>query len=162
MWICECVSLYVYTYISVYNYWCIYSYISITYPYPYERMHICIYTSKCICVYVKVYIYIYIYIERERYALVHTLIKVCVNIYYIIIVIIISPRQRVSPYIGYIFKTTSCIGTEPLYIGSSWSSFFCSTMWRGSLEYVTYEFVPTYPAISHMSGSSNLNSFRDG
>ena len=29
-------------------------------------------------------------------------------------------------------------------------------------EYVTYEFVPTSLAVSLMSGSSNLDSFRDG
>ena len=27
---------------------------------------------------------------------------------------------------------------------------------------ISYEFVLTSPAVSHMSGSSNLNSFRDG
>ena len=49
-----------------------------------------------------------------------------------------------------------------LYVGSSWSFYFCSSMWRGLQEYVTYEFVPTSPAMSHMFGSSNLDSFRDG
>ena len=34
-------------------------------------------------------------------------------------------------------------------------------MWRGPLEHVAYEFVITYPAVSHMSGPSNLDSFRD-
>ena len=29
-----------------------------------------------------------------------------------------------------VFKATSCIGTEQLYIGSSWSSCLCSSMWR--------------------------------
>ena len=29
-------------------------------------------------------------------------------------------------------------------------------------EYVTYEFIPTSPAVSRMSGSSNLGSFLDG
>ena len=31
----------------------------------------------------------------------------------------------------------------------------------GPQEYITYEFVPASPAVSCMSGSSNLNSFRD-
>ena len=35
-------------------------------------------------------------------------------------------------------------------------------MWRDPLEYVTYELVPTSPAVSRMSGLSNLDSFRDG
>ena len=42
------------------------------------------------------------------------------------------------------------------------SSCLCSSMWRGPQEYVTYEFVPTSPATSHMSGLSDLDSFRDG
>ncbi len=49
-----------------------------------------------------------------------------------------------------------------LYVCSSWSSYLCSSMWRGPLEYVTSEFVPTSPAVSRMSGSSNLDGFRDG
>ena len=47
------------------------------------------------------------------------------------------------------------------YVGSSWSSCLCSSMWRGPQEYVTYEFVSTSPVLSRMSGSSNLDSFRD-
>ena len=35
-------------------------------------------------------------------------------------------------------------------------------MWKGPHEYVTYEFVHTFLAVSHMTGSSNLDSFRDG
>ena len=59
------------------------------------------------------------------------------------------------------FQATSYIGTELLYIGSSWSSNLCSSMWRGPLEYIAYEFALTSPVVSHMSGSSNLDSFRD-
>ena len=32
----------------------------------------------------------------------------------------------------------------------------------GPSEYITYELVPASPAVSCMSGSSNLDSFRDG
>ena len=32
----------------------------------------------------------------------------------------------------------------------------------GPLEFVTYELVPASPAVSCMSGSSDLDSFRDG
>ena len=60
-----------------------------------------------------------------------------------------------------IFQTTSCIGTELLYIGSSWSSHLCLSMCRGPQEYIAYEFVLTSLAVSHMFGSSNLDSFRD-
>ena len=55
------------------------------------------------------------------------------------------------------FKTTFRIATELLYVGSSWSS-----MWRFPQEYITYELVPTSPAVSRISCSSNLDSFRDG
>ena len=61
-----------------------------------------------------------------------------------------------------VFKAISCIGTEQLYIGSSWCSCLCSSMWRGSQEYIAYEFLLTSWAASHMSGSSDFDSFRDG
>ena len=35
-------------------------------------------------------------------------------------------------------------------------------MWKGPQEYIAYEFVLTSPAVSRMSGSFNLDSFRDG
>ena len=63
---------------------------------------------------------------------------------------------------GGVFQATSCIGIELLYIGSNWSSNLCSSMWRGLLEYIAYEFVLTFPAVSSMSGSSNFDSFCDG
>ena len=47
-------------------------------------------------------------------------------------------------------------------LGSSESSYLYSSMWRGPWEYVAYELVLTSPAVSCMSGSSNLDSFRDG
>ena len=40
-----------------------------------------------------------------------------------------------------VFKATSCIGTELLYIGFSWSSNLCSSIWRGPQEYTAYYFV---------------------
>ena len=60
-----------------------------------------------------------------------------------------------------VLRATPRILTELLYVGSSWLPCFCSAMWRGPKEYITYEFVPTFPAVSFMSGSSNLDSFRD-
>ena len=33
---------------------------------------------------------------------------------------------------------------------------------KGPREFITYELVPTSPAVSSMSGSSNFDSFRDG
>ena len=35
-------------------------------------------------------------------------------------------------------------------------------MWTGPQEYMTYELVSTSLAVSHMSGSTNFDSFRDG
>ena len=66
------------------------------------------------------------------------------------------------PSLREVFKAISCISTELLYIGSSWSSCLCPFMWRGPQEYVAYEFVLTSPAVTCMSGSSNFDSFRDG
>ena len=39
---------------------------------------------------------------------------------------------------------------------------FMASIWRGPQEYITYELVPTSPAVSRMSASSNFDSFRDG
>ena len=61
-----------------------------------------------------------------------------------------------------VFRATSRILTELLYVCSSWSSCICSAIYGGPSEYITYELVPATPAVSYMSGSSNLDSFRDG
>ena len=59
-----------------------------------------------------------------------------------------------------VFRTTPRIYTELLYVGLSWSPCLSSAMWRSPLEYITYELVPTSPAVSCMSGSSSFYSFR--
>ena len=46
-----------------------------------------------------------------------------------------------------VFEATTCLGTELLYIGSSWSSCLSSSMWRVPQEYVTNVFVLTSPAL---------------
>ena len=58
-----------------------------------------------------------------------------------------------------VFKAISCISTELLYIGSSWSSCLCSFMWRSPQEYIPYEFILTSPAVFHMSASSYFYIF---
>ena len=63
----------------------------------------------------------------------------------------LSPLVSIIHCSRLVFKAISCIGTDLLYIGSSWSSCFCSYMWRGPHEYVTYELVFTSPAMSRMS-----------
>ena len=74
----------------------------------------------------------------------------------------LSPPVSIVYRFQEIFKAISCIGTELLYIGSSWLSCLCSSMRRGPQEYITYEFVLASPAVSHMSGLSNFDSFHDG
>ena len=74
----------------------------------------------------------------------------------------LSPPVSIAYRSREVFKATSCIGTELFYIGSCRSSCLCSSMWKGSQEYIAYEFVLTSPAVSRMSGSSNVDNFRDG
>ena len=73
----------------------------------------------------------------------------------------LSPRLPIVYRSRQVFRATTRIYTELLHVGSSWSLCFCSSMWRGSQEYITYELVPTSPAVSCMFGSSNFDSFRD-
>ena len=61
-----------------------------------------------------------------------------------------------------ILRAKSRIGTELLYVGSNWTSCLCSSMWRGPQEYITHELVPISSAVSHVSASSNFDSFHDG
>ena len=67
----------------------------------------------------------------------------------------LSPPLPIVHCFRQVLRATSRIGTELLYVGSSWSSCLCSSMWRGPQEYITYE-------MSRMSGSYNFCSFRDG
>ena len=60
-----------------------------------------------------------------------------------------------------VLRATSHIYTELLYVGLSWSPCLCLTIWRDPQEYITYELIPTSPAVSHMSGLSNFDSFSD-
>ena len=60
-----------------------------------------------------------------------------------------------------ILGATSRISTELLYVGSNWASCLYSSMWRGPQEYITHELVPTSPAVSHVPGLCNFDSFRD-
>ena len=73
----------------------------------------------------------------------------------------LSPLVSIVHRSREMIPATSCIGTELLYIGSSWS-YLCSSIWRGPHEYIAYEFVLTSSEVSRMSVSSNLDSFCDG
>ena len=55
----------------------------------------------------------------------------------------LSPPTLIIHHSRSVFKAPSCIGTELLYISSSWSSCLCLSMWRGPQESVAYEFIPT-------------------
>ena len=74
----------------------------------------------------------------------------------------LSPPVSIVHRSREVFLAISCIGTELLYIGSSWSPCLCSSMWRGPLENIAYEFVLTSSAVSCMSSLSNFDCFRDG
>ncbi len=56
-----------------------------------------------------------------------------------------------------VFRATSRVLTQLLNVCSSWSSCFCSAIYRCT----SHELVPASPAVFFMSGSSNLDSFRD-
>ena len=49
----------------------------------------------------------------------------------------LSPLASIIHRSREVFKTISCIGTELLYVGSSWSYYLCSSMWMGPQEYLT-------------------------
>ena len=63
----------------------------------------------------------------------------------------LSPPLPIVHCFRQVLRAISRIGTELLYVGSSWSSWFCTSMWRGPYEYITYELVPTSLAVSRMS-----------
>ena len=74
----------------------------------------------------------------------------------------LTPLLPIVHRLRQVFRATSRILTELLYVCSSESSCFCLAICGGPLGYITYELVPASPAVSCMSGSSNLDSFRDG
>ena len=74
----------------------------------------------------------------------------------------LSPPLSIVHCFWQVLRATSRIGTELLYVDSSWLSCLCSSMWRGPQVYITYKLIPTSPAVSCMSGLSNLDSFCDG
>ena len=59
------------------------------------------------------------------------------------------------------FSTTSCVCNEMFQQSSYWSSYTCSSVWRGLLKNVSYVFVLTSPAMSRMFCQSYLNNFRN-
>ena len=72
------------------------------------------------------------------------------------------PLHPIVHHFWQVLRATSCISTERLYVGLSWSPCFCSAVWGGPWENITYELVLASPAVSCMFGSSNFDSFCDG
>ena len=66
----------------------------------------------------------------------------------------LSPPDSIVHRPQKVFRVTSCISRELFYIGSSWSSKLCTSIWRGPQAFVP---IPTAE-----SGTSNLDSFTNG
>ena len=93
------------------------------------------YVQRNIYIYIYIYIYqisgtriyIYIYIRRGH--------LLCKNIYISSCATSkdvpdpFSPLLPIVHHFWQVFRTTSCILTELLYVGSSWSPCFCLAMW---------------------------------
>ena len=74
----------------------------------------------------------------------------------------LSPLFPIIHHLRQVFRVTSRVLTYLLYVSSSWSSCFCTSICGSPQEYIAYELVLASPAVSRVSGSSNLYSFRDG
>ena len=146
-----CVYMYMNTYVCVFLYVYICDLCIFRCVYMYGHMYnMCI--NMCIYVWVYVWICVYLYVSSSSSCHIASMdLPDC-----------LSPPVSIVHHSQEVFKAISCIGTELLYIGSSWLFCLCLSMWRGPLEYITYEFILTSPAVSHMSGSSNFDSFHDG
>ena len=81
-----------------------------------------------------VYIYIYIYISSSSRRAISTGIPDP-----------LSPLFSIVHCFRQVLRATFHIGTELLYVGSSWLSCLCLSKWRGPQEYFSYEFVLTSP-----------------
>ena len=73
----------------------------------------------------------------------------------------LSPPLPIVHCFWQVFRATSSICRELLYICSSWTSCLCSSLWKGPQEYIAYELIPTSPAVSHMSDSSKPNKTKE-
>ena len=74
----------------------------------------------------------------------------------------LSPLLPIIHRLWLVFRARSHFLTELFNVCSSWSSWFCLAICGGPQEYITYELVLASPAVSCMSGSASLDSFRDG
>ena len=72
-----------------------------------------------------------------------------------------SPPLPIFYCFWQVLRVTFCIGTELQYVGPSWSSCLCTSMLKDPQEYISYELIPTSPAVSRMSRLCNFDSFHD-
>ena len=138
-------------------------YLSIN-AWPFFSIWLSIYLSISACSYLSnMLVYFRLFVSFSPLISIYQSISTCsyISIYlsaisYIIIIIIMSRFQY-----GYPWPSVATPPYRPLlpatslYAFSSWSSYLCTSMWRGPQEYITYELVPTSPAVSCMSGLSN-------
>ena len=68
----------------------------------------------------------------------------------------LSPPVYIVHRSRQVFQVISCVGADLLYMGSSWSSNLCSSMWGGPKGYIAYEFNPNSLVVSRMSSSSDI------
>ena len=115
-----------------------------------------------VCTIEPIHIYIYIYIQLCIYIYIYIYISSSCRSISNVIPDPLLPALTIVHCFHQVFRTTSRIGTEQLYVGSSWSSCLSSSIWRGPQEYITNDLLPTSPAMSSISGSSNFDSFRIG
>ena len=116
-------------------------------------IYIYIYMCVCVCVCVCVYIYMHAYISSSSSSC-RTISTDIPDPF--------SPPFSIIQCFRQVFWVTSFIGTEQLYVGSSWPFCLGSTMWRGTQVYITLSLSLLLQQWSRMSGSSNFDSFRDG
>ena len=100
-------------------------------------------THIYIYIYIYMYIYIYIYVSSLSWRAASK-----------------DFPDSHSPFVSIIHRfrqvlyKTSCVRTEVLLIGSSWSSNTYTNVWRVPLKNVAYEFILTSPKVSCISCSS--------
>ena len=108
------------------------------------------------------FVYIYIYMCVCVYILVS---KVGKEVLGIIFWVFGMTRPRIEPQssgpLAYTLSSSSSCRAASTDISDPLSALL-PTVHRLWQEYITYELVPDSPAVSCMSGSSNLDSFRDG
>ena len=73
-----------------------------------------------------------------------------------------SPSLPIIHHSWQIFQITPCVHIELLLVSSCWLANTDTSIWRGPLENVTYEFVLASLVVSCISCLSYSDGFRDG